>query len=85
MWVEATQAVVPVGGPSYNGVRLRKRRRVRYFPRSSGRVYAGDRLTADAEGLFVAVDRERFMRLFEERERRERERSAGPATGDEPT
>lgn len=45
-----------------------------------GRVYAGDRLTAEAEGLFVAVDRERFRQLFEERERRERARARRPAT-----
>jgi acyl-coenzyme A thioesterase PaaI-like protein len=43
-----------------------------------GRVYAGDRVTAEAEALFVAVDRERFRQLFEERERRERARR--PAT-----
>jgi acyl-coenzyme A thioesterase PaaI-like protein len=31
---------------------------------TTGEVYAGDRLTAEAEGLFVSVDREKFQRLF---------------------
>ena len=34
---------------------------------TTGEVYAGDRLTAEAEGLFVSVDREKFQRLFETR------------------
>jgi len=33
----------------------------------SGRVYAGDRLTAEADGLFVSVDRGKFRGLMEER------------------
>ena len=43
-----------------------------------GRVRANGKLTAEAEGLFVSVDRGRFLKLLEERERRERE-GAGPA------
>jgi len=38
-----------------------------------GRVRANGKLTAEAEGLFVSVDRTRFLKLLEERERRERE------------
>jgi len=38
-----------------------------------GRVRANGKLTAEAEGLFVSVDRGRFLKLLEERERRERE------------
>jgi acyl-coenzyme A thioesterase PaaI-like protein len=37
-----------------------------------GRVRANGRITAEAEGLFVSVDRERFAKLLEERERRAR-------------
>lgn len=35
-----------------------------------GRVRAAGLLTAEAEGLFVSVDRERFLKLLEEREQR---------------
>lgn len=35
-----------------------------------GRLYAGDRLCAEAEGLFISFDRERFVRLLEDRQRR---------------
>ena len=38
-----------------------------------GTLHAGDVLTAEAEGLFIQVDRERFRALYEERQRRERE------------
>lgn len=34
-----------------------------------GTIHAGERLCAEAEALFVAVDRERFVALIEERER----------------
>jgi acyl-coenzyme A thioesterase PaaI-like protein len=40
---------------------------------TSGRLFAGDSLCADAEGLFISVPTERFRALFEERQRRERE------------
>jgi acyl-coenzyme A thioesterase PaaI-like protein len=36
-----------------------------------GRVYAGELLTAEAEGLFISVDRERMRKLFEQRQRRQ--------------
>jgi acyl-CoA thioesterase FadM len=36
----------------------------------TGRVRADGKLTAEAEGLFVSVDRGRFLTLLEERERR---------------
>jgi acyl-coenzyme A thioesterase PaaI-like protein len=36
-----------------------------------GRVYAGELLTAEAEGLFISVDRERMRQLFEQRQRRQ--------------
>jgi acyl-coenzyme A thioesterase PaaI-like protein len=36
---------------------------------TSGRLHAGDRLCAEAEGLFVSVDREKFQQLAAERER----------------
>ncbi|MCG8592364.1 MAG: PaaI family thioesterase [Proteobacteria bacterium] len=44
---------------------------------TSGRVYVGDtdQLTAEAEGLFVSVDRSKFIALFEERQRRAEARS----------
>jgi acyl-coenzyme A thioesterase PaaI-like protein len=41
-----------------------------------GRVRANGRLTAEAEGLFVSVDRSRFAKLLEERDRRLREGDA---------
>jgi acyl-coenzyme A thioesterase PaaI-like protein len=40
---------------------------------TSGKVYAGDVMTAEADGLFVSVGREKFAGLFEERQRRERQ------------
>jgi len=43
-----------------------------------GRVRANGKLTAEAEGLFVSVDRTRFLALLEERERREREGAGKP-------
>jgi acyl-coenzyme A thioesterase PaaI-like protein len=39
----------------------------------TGRVYAGDRPTAEAEGIFISVDRQKFRGLLEARERRARE------------
>ena len=38
----------------------------------SGKLFAGDSLCAEAEGLFVAVPVEKFRALFEERQKRER-------------
>jgi acyl-coenzyme A thioesterase PaaI-like protein len=38
---------------------------------TSGEVYAGEQRTAEAQGLFIAVDREKFRALYEERQRRE--------------
>ena len=38
---------------------------------TTGELYAGDTLCAEAEGLFISVDRERFRLLYEERQRRE--------------
>lgn len=40
----------------------------------AGTCHAGDRLTAEAEAIFIAVDFERFARLMAERERRRAER-----------
>lgn len=37
---------------------------------TSGELYAGERLTAEAEGLFVSVGSEKFSGLLEERRRR---------------
>ncbi|MEE8581518.1 MAG: PaaI family thioesterase [Myxococcota bacterium] len=42
---------------------------------TAGRVLSGDLVTAEAEGLFIAVDRQKFKALYEARQRRERERS----------
>ncbi len=39
-----------------------------------GEVYAGTLLCAEAEAIFVSADREKYLRLIEERERREAER-----------
>lgn len=36
----------------------------------AGTCHAGERLTAEAEGIFIAVDMERFVALMQERERR---------------
>lgn len=38
---------------------------------TAGRVLANGVVTAEAEGLFISVDRERFRQLLEERQRRE--------------
>jgi acyl-coenzyme A thioesterase PaaI-like protein len=40
------------------------------------RLYAGDTLTADAEGLFISVAREKFLELLEKREALEARRRA---------
>jgi acyl-coenzyme A thioesterase PaaI-like protein len=40
---------------------------------TSGKLFAGETLCAEAEGLFIAVPSDRFRALFEERQRRERE------------
>jgi acyl-coenzyme A thioesterase PaaI-like protein len=40
---------------------------------TSGKLFAGDLLCAEAEGLFIAVPTERFRALFEARQRREQE------------
>jgi len=37
------------------------------------RVYAGDLLTAEAEGIFISADREKFLRLLEARAQRDAE------------
>ena len=44
---------------------------------ASGEIHAGDLLTAEAEGIFISVDRARFLALEEARQRlvRERKRS----------
>jgi len=39
--------------------------------RTSGTLYSGDQLCAEAEGLFISIDPAVFLRLKEERERRE--------------
>jgi acyl-coenzyme A thioesterase PaaI-like protein len=39
---------------------------------TEGRLLAGDELTAEAEGIFISVDRARFQALLAERERFER-------------
>ncbi len=38
---------------------------------TSGTCYAGERLTSEAEGIFITVDRARFEQLMREREARE--------------
>lgn len=40
---------------------------------TSGKLFSGDSLCAEADGIFIAVGVERFRALFEERQRRERE------------
>lgn len=35
---------------------------------ASGRVYAGDTLTAEAEGIFVTINFDRFKALIDERD-----------------
>lgn len=39
---------------------------------TTGQLYSGESLCAEADGLFIAVDFERFRTLFEERQKRER-------------
>jgi len=46
---------------------------------ATGRLYAGERLCAEAEGIFIAIDRTKFASLLEERER-ERAEAARAAT-----
>ncbi len=36
---------------------------------TEGRVYAGDLLTAEAKGIFISADREKFLRLLEARQK----------------
>ena len=38
---------------------------------TSGEVWAGEKVTAEAQGIFVSVDVEKFRALYEERQRRE--------------
>ncbi len=38
---------------------------------TSGEVYAGEQRTAEAHGIFISVDREKFRALYEERQRRD--------------
>ena len=38
---------------------------------TSGEVFAGDARTAEAEGIFISVGREKFRALYEERQRRD--------------
>lgn len=40
---------------------------------ATGRLFAGDRLCAEAEGIFIAIDGTKFMALLEKRERERRE------------
>jgi acyl-coenzyme A thioesterase PaaI-like protein len=42
---------------------------------AEGRLYAGELLTAEAEAIFIAADRARFLELMKERERLEQKRS----------
>jgi acyl-coenzyme A thioesterase PaaI-like protein len=42
---------------------------------ASGELYAGDLLTAEAEGIFISADRERFLALLAKREQLERKRT----------
>ena len=41
---------------------------------TTGQLFSGETLCAEADGLFIAVDFERFRRLFEERKKRDEER-----------
>jgi len=43
----------------------------------TGKVRAAGEVTAEAEGLFISVDRSRFLALLEKRERREEARGEG--------
>ena len=43
----------------------------------TGKVRANGELTAEAEGLFISVDRSHFQALLEQRERREQSRDEG--------
>jgi acyl-coenzyme A thioesterase PaaI-like protein len=44
-----------------------------------GKLHAGERLCAEAEGLFVSVGMEKFQDLLAERERLEAERAKAPS------
>jgi len=46
---------------------------------ATGKLYAGDRLCAEAEGIFIAIDRTKFADLLAERERERAERVPGDA------
>ncbi|MCC5952445.1 MAG: PaaI family thioesterase [Acidimicrobiia bacterium] len=41
---------------------------------TKGELYAGDRLCAEAEGIFISIDLDRWRTLMEERNRQEQER-----------
>jgi acyl-coenzyme A thioesterase PaaI-like protein len=41
---------------------------------TTGQLFAGETLCAEADGLFISVDFERFRGLFEERQKRDQER-----------
>lgn len=49
---------------------------------TSGELYAGDSLCAEAEGLFVSVDQSRFAELFAERQARAASRRGGVPSED---
>lgn len=49
---------------------------------TSGTLHAGNRLCAEAEGLFISVDFERFARLRERQQRRDAERAGGAEGAD---
>jgi len=42
---------------------------------TEGRLFAGERLCAEADGLFISVDREKFQELLRQRDELERNRS----------
>jgi len=44
---------------------------------ATGRLYANERLCAEAEGIFIAIDRTKFVDLLAERERERAERVSG--------
>jgi hypothetical protein len=54
---------------------------------TSGEIYAGDTLTAESSGLFIAIDRQKFVDLERARKEREAQRpataEAAPAEGAE--
>ena len=43
---------------------------------TSGQLFAGETLCAEAEGLFISVGAERFRGLFEERRKRDEQRGS---------